>query len=207
MDKKADIRTSMKELFAHMDEAFFMDLVENVPFEMRDGNVDEEGWIKWKPLSSQITEQEVRELEETYHFELPPLLRSFIMSYHYVSLQFDNEFIPGVYWSDCAFIEFPRLPVGQGLKGFHDLIRKWSPLLSAGYIPFAIAEDDQGPVCLNAGNRDKDGDYPIVWFFHEDLQHLDKDELRIRGNLIPHVQGLFPSSVEMFNVMFKQIRH
>ncbi len=23
MDKKADIRTSMKELFAHMDEAFF----------------------------------------------------------------------------------------------------------------------------------------------------------------------------------------
>ncbi|TKH42886.1 SMI1/KNR4 family protein [Paenibacillus terrae] len=207
MDKKADIRTSMKELFAHMDEAFFMDLVENVPFEMRDGNADEEGWIKWKPLPSQITEQEVRDLEETYHFELPPLLRSFIMSYHYVALQFDNEFIPGIYWSDCAFIEFPRLPVGQGLKGFHGLLREWSPLLSAGYIPFAIAEDDQGPVCLNAGSRHKDGDYPVVWFFHEDLKHLGEDELRIRDNLIPHVQGLFPSSVEMFNVMFKQIRH
>ncbi|MBJ8194251.1 SMI1/KNR4 family protein, partial [Bacillus cereus] len=76
---------SMKELFAQMDEAFFMDVEENVPIEMRDGNVDEEGWIKWKPLPSQITEQEVREMEEKYHFELPPLLRSFIMSYHYVS--------------------------------------------------------------------------------------------------------------------------
>ncbi|WP_283657790.1 hypothetical protein [Paenibacillus sp. RC343] len=53
----------------------------------------------------------------------------------------------------------------------------------------------------------KDGDYPIVWFYHQDLKHLDEDDLRIRENLIPHVQGLFPSSVEMFNVMFKQIRH
>lgn len=145
MDKKADIRTSMKELFAQMDEAFFMDVEENVPIEMRDGNVDEEGWIKWKPLPSQITEQEVREMEEKYHFELPPLLRSFIMSYHYVSLQFDNESIPGVYWSDCTFVEFPRLPVGQGLKAFYDLLDQWSPLLSAGYIPFAIAEDDRAP--------------------------------------------------------------
>ncbi|AZH28861.1 MULTISPECIES: SMI1/KNR4 family protein [Paenibacillus] len=207
MDKKADIRTSMKELFAQMNEAFFMDVEENVPFEMRDGNVDEEGWIKWKPIPSQITEQEVRDMEEKYHFELPPLLRNFIMSYHYVSLQFDNESIPGVYWSDCTFVEFPRLPIGHGLKAFYDLIDQWSPLLSAGYIPFAIAEDNQGPVCLNAGSRHKDGDYPIVWFFHEDLRHLDEDELRIRSNLLPHVQGLFPSTVELFNVMFKQIRH
>ncbi|MGG1617924.1 SMI1/KNR4 family protein [Paenibacillus sp. NRS-1782] len=207
MDKKADIRTSMKELFAHMDEAFLMDLVERVPFEMRDGESDKEGWIKWKPLPSQITEQEVRELEKTYDFELPPLLRSFIMSYHYVSLQFDNECIPGVYWSDCGFVEFPRMPVGQGLKGFYELIDQWSPLLSAGYIPFAVAEENEGPVCLNAGSRQKDGDYPIVWFYHQDLQHLDEEELRIRDNLIPHVQGLFSSSVEMFNVMFKEIRH
>lgn len=138
MDRKADMRSSMKELFAQMDEALFMDVAENVPFEMRDGVVDKEGWIKWKPLPSQITEQEVRELEQTFHIELPSLLKSFIMSYHYVALQFDNESIPGVYWSDCTFVEFPRLPVGQGLKAFYDLIHQWSPLLSAGYIPFAI---------------------------------------------------------------------
>lgn len=60
---------------------------------------------------------------------------------------------------------------------------------------------------MNAGSRHKDGDYPIVWFFHEDLRHLDENELRDRKKLIPHVQGLFPSSVEMFNVMFKQIKH
>lgn len=60
-----------------------MDVEENVPIEMRDGNVDEEGWIKWKPLPSQITEQEIREMEEKYHFESAAPAKEF---YHVLPL-------------------------------------------------------------------------------------------------------------------------
>jgi hypothetical protein len=204
MDRKADIRTSMKELFARMDEPYFMDVEGNVPMEMRDGKFNEDGWVSWKPVPSQITEKDIRELEETYGIELPLTFRSFLMAYHYVFLQFDLEADGGAYPGDCAFIVLPGLPVGQGLKQFDELIRHWSPLLSAGYIPFAFAEDDQGPICLNARGRREDGDYPVVWFLHEDIHHLGEEQLRIRNNLLPHVRGLFTSSAELLDTLLRQ---
>lgn len=45
-----------------------------VPVEMMDGEVEDD-WVKWKLLTSTVTEEQVAELERLIEHKLPPLYR------------------------------------------------------------------------------------------------------------------------------------
>ncbi|XOK60357.1 SMI1/KNR4 family protein [Paenibacillus elgii] len=198
------IKEHLGPYFSRAVDMAFMHVQEKVPQEMRDGEVDEEGWVKWKLLDSTIGEDEIRAVESEYAVEFPPLFKAFLMSYHYVSLQFDNVEVDGEYIGDCQFIEMPSLSSEDKLQSLEFLINAWEPLLSAGYVPFAECEDSQGPVCFDTMRRQEDGDCPVVWFLHDYLHELSEEASRNRDHLAPYVRPIFGSFKEMMTVLCSQ---
>ncbi|PYY25533.1 hypothetical protein [Paenibacillus illinoisensis] len=51
-----------------------------VPVDMQDGLVDEEGWVRWRMLASMVTEDEIRDLEQSCGLPVPvpPLYRAYL---------------------------------------------------------------------------------------------------------------------------------
>lgn len=177
---------------------------ERVPMDMRNGEVDEVGWIEWKIVDSTITMEEIKVIEQQYQIKFPELYKQFLMAYHYIELQFKNIKQGTSYKGDCAFIEMPSLGTMDGLKEVVSLIESWHPMLLAGYLPFAIGEDSQGPVCFDLHNPTEHGDYPVVWVLHDYLNDLDDtqhDGEAIRAFLSPYITGIFPSFEEMARLL------
>lgn len=180
----------------HVDEA--------VPMDMRNGEVDEEGWVDWKIVDSTITMQEIEVIEQQYQITYPELYKQFLMAYHYVELQFRNIKEGDGYKGDCAFIEMPSLATTSKLNEVVNLIENWDPMLLAGYLPFAVGEDSQGPVCFDLRNPTEQGDYPVVWVLHDYLHHLDDikhDGEAIREFLLPYIREIFTSFEEMARLL------
>ncbi|MGF9698470.1 SMI1/KNR4 family protein [Paenibacillus sp. MABNR03] len=158
-----------------------------VPVEMQDGAVDEEGWVRWRMLPSTVTEDQIRELEQSFelHVPIPPLYRAFL----------STRYVLNVYLRyDDFVIGLPNLPSDRPLEDLHGLWSAWKPLISKGYVPFATYEDDAGPVCWDIRNPHGDEDYAVVWFDHE---FLVNDESPSRKQLEGWAKPLFPSFRDM----------
>ena len=78
----------------------------------------------------------------------------------------------------------------------------WGPLIAAGYLPFAIGEDGQGPVCFNLERRSADGDCPVVWMTRDSLFALEPKQAGKREYVEPNSIGLFDSFEDMKEVWF-----
>jgi hypothetical protein len=197
---KFDIKESLTAYFNSFPDFLMRYVEEVVPMDMRNGEVDEEGWIDWKIVNSTITMEEIEVIEQQYEIIYPELYKQFLMAYHYVELQFKNIKEGSSYKGDCAFIEMPRLLTGEGLSEVISLIENWHPMLLAGYLPFAVAEDGQGPICFDLQSPNEQGDYPVVWVLHDYLHQLvdaQQDGEAIRTFLQPYIKEIFPSFEEM----------
>ncbi|WCR26930.1 SMI1/KNR4 family protein [Paenibacillus thiaminolyticus] len=202
MKEDIDFITRQLDLhLAHVHPVLFHSVAEGVPAEMRDGAIDEDGWVCWKCIPSTITEEEIKELENEFSISFPPMMRALFRTYHYVDLHFNNIEDETGHRGDCQFIELPPMSSRDRLTRYRDIIQAWEPLLAAGYLPFTEAEDSQGPVCFDMTRIDDSGDYPVVWFLHDHLHELGEEQSRIREQVQPWERELFSSFREMIETL------
>ncbi|MBP1903686.1 hypothetical protein J2Z32_000298 [Paenibacillus turicensis] len=206
---KFDIKESLTAYFNSVPDFLMRHVEEMVPMDMRNGEVDEEGWTDWKIVNSTITMEEIEVIEQQYEIKYPELYKQFLRAYHYVELQFKNIKEGSSYKGDCAFIEMPRLLTGEGLSEVINLMENWHPMLLAGYLPFAVGEDGQGPICFDLLNPNEQGDYPVIWVLHDYLHQLDDTQQNgeaIRAFLHPYIREIFPSFEEMARLLIVPMR-
>ncbi|WP_019420123.1 SMI1/KNR4 family protein [Paenibacillus sp. OSY-SE] len=196
-EERALIKDYLDSFLTNVDPLAFMSVEENVPDDMRAGEVDEEGWVNWKLIPSTITDEEIRELEAEFSISFPPLLKALLQTYHYIDLHFNNVKEEDGYKGDCRFIEMPAMSSEDRLSNYRFLLQSWEPLLAAGYVPFTECEDSQGPVCFDTLRMDEDGDCPVIWILHDYLHELGEDGSRVRANVLPYVNDIFASFREM----------
>ncbi|MGQ8872529.1 hypothetical protein [Paenibacillus sp. TSA_86.1] len=166
-----------------------------VPADMQDGEVEEEGWVRWIMLDSEVTVEQINELAASYikpgsdtyssSFSLPPLYMAYLSS----------RYVLNVYLRYEGFIiELPNLPSDYPLRELRNLWSSSESLIKAGYIPFASYEDHAGPVCWDTSKPNDDKDYAVVWFDHDILTEEGQTS---RNQLEAYAQPLFHSFREM----------
>lgn len=121
-----------------------------VPPEMFDGEVDEEGWVRWKIIPSTVTEADI--LSFYGEFGITP--HRTLIEYMQSDFHLLDEVSTGF---------FPSLPSDNPFRPMRELLEApgYKPLILLGYIPVALMYDDQGVIC----HRESDGH--VVWFDHE----------------------------------------
>lgn len=204
-----DIRRRIDE--RHGNERFrmlFYDMADNIPADMRDTerevpeelrDEDDGEWAFWKPVASTISEDEIDTLEARLGAAFPPGFRALLQAYHLVSWtsagMSDGR---GGYVGGCMSFTLPALTTELRLSELErNAAEDWGRLIAAGYLPFAIGEDGQGPLCFDTERRSADGDCPVVWMLHDDLFDLGGDGVSMRENVEPHVRQIADSFEDM----------
>lgn len=187
------IKKNLDRYFSKDNTYSFMHVEERVPKDMRDGEVDEDGWVKWKLIESKVSTEEITKIEDEFSIKLPTLFKAYLKTYHYIEINLKNIKVNGEYKGDCRYIEMPSLSTEDGLQDLYFNINSWKPLIHAGYIPFADCEDGQGPICFDTQRKNQNNDCPIVWFLHDHLHRLGEEKSKNRSNLLPYVNELFDS--------------
>lgn len=164
-----------------------------VPKEMEDGTPDHEGYVKWKPIPSNINETEIQALEREYGISFPQLYRSYLMSYYHLGIRVKMEKIN---------ISLPEIPSDNPFKEIRFELEAWKPLVNVGYLPFGDYGDGWGPICFDFLSLDQNGDAPIIWFDHEELFNMDFEEGKPRTELDIIKKDLYSSFQEFLKKMF-----
>ena len=136
----------------------------HVPAEMIDNPklVDAE-YLKWKPIPSTITDEELNQFENKIGFKLPLSYRTFLQYKHFVKLYLPNR-----------TINLPANMPSTRLKPLEDYIfNYYDPelIIGKGYIYFADFED-YALLCFDTNQKCADYEYPIVYIFHEELDDI-----------------------------------
>ncbi|GHA09361.1 hypothetical protein GCM10008090_19200 [Arenicella chitinivorans] len=175
------------------EEHYCMDVAEGVPIDMRNGDVNEEGWVEWKLVPSTVIESDLMELETRYSFRMPPTLKCYLMSYCHLLDQVHSNKHDGQLIFMCA------CPSSNPLKELTELIDAWYPITKAGYMPFAQWGDGWGPMCLDLQSKSSEPrDYNIVWFDHEELIPLGQETCTSRQSIVSLAKPLYQSFSEFF---------
>lgn len=127
-----------------------------VPPEMMEGEIDSEGWVRWKMLPSRVSEEQIRNLEERLPGPLPPLFRAYLTT----------RFTMDVEWGE---VRLPGVPSDNPLQEIERAIDDHDFLLGDGYVAFGDSSNDIGPLCFDMHDRLPDGDCAVVLFDHEYL--------------------------------------
>lgn len=124
---------------------------------MWDDGVDEMAeWKRWIPIPSDVTEQELDDLEERIGSEMPNILRVFLSTYFH-------------YFSD---------PIGRNSinKKFEGIMNAWNPMLvKNGYIPFAWDEEGYFIRCIDIRNMPDESKCKVCQIDHEIMFDFDED--------------------------------
>ena len=128
----------------------------NFPEEMKASEVDEEGWISWKPLKGNLEEQEYHKIEKAFNVLYP---RSFIQwhqQYYFLD-------------ADCAIL---RLPISNPREPLKELRQQldWpvaAQLIALQIYPFGDGGNDIGPLVFDGREPMPDNEFPIRVFDHE----------------------------------------
>ncbi len=157
-----------------------------VPVEMYAGEVDEDGWVEWRVLPSTLDESDVTGLEKEFGIEFPPLFRAYLLArFHCFDCVRSQKY--------DQMILLMHTPSRKPLRPLRDFLRAWQPLIDAGLLPFAEWGDGWGPMCFDRLRRGEDGECPIVWLEHELMVPLGPEMCRLRENVGPLIQPLYPS--------------
>ncbi|MEJ8305842.1 SMI1/KNR4 family protein [Saccharibacillus sacchari] len=174
-----------------------LDLAREVPEELQEE--DDGEWKFWKPVTSTITEEELTALESRLKAAFPPGFRALLQAYHLVSWTsagISNG--QGGYVGGCLSFTLPALTTTSRLSELErHAAEDWGPLIAAGYLPFAVGEDGQGPVCFDLEKRDDAGDCPVIWILHDDLFDLGEAGVSIRAKVETHVRQIADSFEDM----------
>lgn len=159
-----------------------------VPLDMVAGEIDPEGWVKWKFLPSTLEAGAIFAFEQQFQVQFPPLFRAYLMAGFHLFEQIKD-----------SYVSMPRIPSDDP---FFDLRRNLenpfgSRLKQVGYVAFAWYSDSWGPICFDIDNPLPDGDFPVVWFDHEDNIFYGDEELIQREAISRRAQKLYQSFQEM----------
>ncbi len=118
--------------------------------------LDEDGWVTWRLLPAQVSEERIQKLEEQIGAKLPQVLKIFITTYfHY--------FEGGI----------GRNPVEDKFVG---LLNAWNPMLVRnGYLPFAWDKEGYFIRCMDLGNMPDEEKCQIVQIDHEVMFEFDEE--------------------------------
>jgi hypothetical protein len=154
------------------------DDVENggVPPAMWDGEPDGEGWVRWKPVPSTVTEADLVRLERRVGAALPPLLRAWLSAWCIGDLEIPARLPP--LWSDGPLREVERT------------MFSWTPLERAGFLPIGDDSNDVGPICLDLSGP---APHRLVVFDHELLVPLLPEVIGERAQVAPLAIDRWPS--------------
>lgn len=161
--------------------AFCPKTLPRVPDDMRDGNWQEDDWVRWKLIKSRLSEADVMALESELPFPLPPLFRAFLVTYHVLDMDF-GEFV------------LPVLPSDEPLKDVKQYFSHTN-LWDIGYAQFASGECGD-PVCFDLRAPMPDGEFKIVVINHDNVSHPE-DWLR-RETIEPRATRVADSFREFF---------
>ncbi|MCT4507408.1 MAG: SMI1/KNR4 family protein [Tepidibacter sp.] len=159
-----------------------------VPAEMMLGEVDNEGYVCWSMIPSNITENDINYLEKEYFIKLPKLFKAYLMGYCFLMGEFNNG---------SFGVTLPEIPFDNPLMNIESNLFTWRLLIGAGYIPFGEYEGGYGPICFDITQKNEDEDYAIVWFNHENLFNLDYDQWKDRSDLEQYSNKLYDSFREL----------
>jgi hypothetical protein len=166
-----------------------------VPPEMQAGEVNEDGWVKWRLLPSTLAESDVTGVEREFGVEFPPVFRAYLLAHFHLFNQVrSRKYDQQVLMTDT--------PANRPLVPLRDLLTAWQPLISAGYVPFAQWGDGWGPMCFDSGQRGADRECPVVWMDHELLIPLGPDGCWQRESVLPLVKPLYGSCREFLVDVF-----
>jgi len=163
---------------------------------MQVGEVDGDGWVEWRMLPSNLTENEVLAIEMEFAVKFPPLFRAYLLA----RFQRFNQVTSRRY---DQLVLMPDTPVEKPLKPIRDLMLSWRPLINADYIPFAEWGDGWGPMCFDTFLRDTNGDCPIVWMDHELIIPLGPEACQRRESVFPFAKPLYASFREFLIDVFE----
>jgi hypothetical protein len=133
-------------------------LPSNIEPEMANANepMDNEGWQKWYPIESTVTDSELEELEMQLHFKLPTSYKAFLKHKHFYEL-----YISEARFSGQEIKNWKRHLVDMAYDGYPQEF-----LIDKGFIPFADWSD-WGLLCFDTNKPAKDNEFPIVLWDHE----------------------------------------
>lgn len=157
-----------------------------VPPEMQVGTANAEGWVEWRVLPSSLEEAELAAFEAEFGVELPPVFRAYLLARFHLFHQVHSR-------RHDQLVLITDTPAGAPLQPLRDMFEAWQPLTAAGLIPFADWGDGWGPMCFDAGQRQRDGDCPVVWLDHEALVSLGPNNCRQRELVLSVAQPLYDS--------------
>jgi hypothetical protein len=160
-----------------------------VPDAMRAGEVDIDGWVPWKLLTSTLTEADVAAVERRFGIDFPPVFRGYLLARFHLFQQVRSNL-------HDQQVLIPATPSHRPLDQLSALLAAWHPLIDAGYIPFAEWGDGWGPMCFDVSLRAADGDCPVVWFDHDLLVTLGEEASIRPDELRPISRPLYGSCRE-----------
>lgn len=135
-----------------------------LPKEMIDESRSARGeYQKWKPITSTITNAELDLFERKIGLKLPPSYRAFLQYKYFVEIDFPNR-----------AINFPANMPDKRLGVLEDYIFNYHEpelIIGKGYIYFADFED-YGLLCFDTNISVPDGEYPVVFINHEELEDI-----------------------------------
>ena len=168
-----------------------------VPRAMWDGPVDDEGWVRWKVLPSDLTAADLAALEKRFDVRFPPIWAAYLRARCHCFDQLKSERHGG------RLVGLPDAPAGRALEAQTSLLKVNTPLERAGFVPIAGWGDGWGPVCFDATRRGVGGDCPVVWLDHEPLAGLSRaGRLGDRAAVEPLAQPLYGCVRDLLKDLF-----
>nr|WP_086939396.1 SMI1/KNR4 family protein [Thaumasiovibrio occultus] len=184
-----------------------MGVSEGVPSDMRDGEVNAEGWVVWKAIPSHVSKEDLAAIETQYGFAFPPYFAAYLQACCQLLEQVPSHQYDGNH------ILMPYCPSDNPLGPLKNTMNAWRPLFAAGYVPFAQWNDGWGPMCLDLNAPAIDGDDPagdfaadfeIVWFDHDELIPLGAEACSQREQIEKYAKPLYRSFKALFLDVFAQ---
>ena len=184
------IRKYIKE---YAGNYYCMGVSGGVPEEMRDGSVDDDGWVPWKVIPSNVTDSDLLQIEKQYGFKFPPYFSGYLKACFQLFDQIhSNKYEGNLVMMSCC-------PSDNPLGPLRELIKAWSPLVNSGYVPFAEWNDGWGPMCLDLKAPTKEGDdFRVVWFDHDEIIPLGENACGQREQIEKYFRPLYGSFKELF---------
>jgi hypothetical protein len=124
--------------------------------------IDGEGWQRWYPIDSTVTDSEIEDLENQLNYRLPKSYKIFLKHKHFCEL-----YISEAHFSGQEIRKWRRHLVDMAFDGYP---REF--LIDKGYIPFAVWSD-WGVLCFDTNIKNMDNEYPIVCWDHEHRDDFD----------------------------------
>ena len=174
---KAFIKSCLEERYKGIDDMLLM--MSDVPEEMRAGELDEDGWVKWKMIPSTVTESDFEIIENEWGIKFPLMLKAYFKAYfHY----FEKN--------------VGRVPSDEP---FYSLNNAYNPaLLRCGYLPFTWDSEGYFIRCIDLSNMPNEDSCPICQIDHEVLfaydeetitkEDINKNMVKIEGNLKSYLE-------------------